>query len=102
MAVSGTGCLPSAPVTVALASKVTATTTSDASGGFKTSLKAPSTIKTGRYQVVARCGPTLSTLVDVNSSSHVLLYVIVVIALLVIVFLLGLLVERSRGRQPSV
>lgn len=97
-AVSGTGCTPNGGVTVDLASQVTTTVTAGASGEFRANLKAPASIKQGRYQVVARCGITLSTLVDVGSSSHVLVYVIVVVALLAIVFVLGLLAERSRGR----
>ncbi|HEU5003459.1 MAG TPA: hypothetical protein VFW71_11875 [Actinomycetota bacterium] len=98
VAVSGTGCTPGSAVSVTLASKVTSTATADATGQFRANLKAPSSIKDGRYQVVARCGPTLSTVIDVGSSSHALLYVIVVVVLLAIVFVLGLLAERSRGR----
>jgi hypothetical protein len=64
--VSGTGCTPDAPATVALPGSVTGTTTAGSDGAFQLSFHVPSSLRAGRYPVVAQCGATLSTLVDVQ------------------------------------
>jgi hypothetical protein len=64
--VSGTGCTPDAAATVALPGAVTGTTTAGSDGAFQLSFHVPSSLRAGRYPVVAQCGATLSTLVDVQ------------------------------------
>jgi len=64
--VSGSGCTPDAPATVALPGSVTGTTTAGSDGAFQLSFHVPSSLRAGRYPVVAQCGATLSTLVDVQ------------------------------------
>jgi hypothetical protein len=64
--VSGTGCTPDAAATVALPGSVTGTTTAGSDGAFQLSFHVPSSLRAGRYPVVAQCGATLSTLVDVQ------------------------------------
>jgi hypothetical protein len=66
--VSGTGCTPDASATVALPGSVTGTTTAGSDGAFQLSFHVPSSLRAGRYPVVAQCGATLSTLVDVQRS----------------------------------
>jgi hypothetical protein len=64
--VSGTGCTPGAQATVGLQGSVTGTTAAGPDGAFQVTLHLPPSLHAGRYPVVAACGATLSTLVDVQ------------------------------------
>jgi hypothetical protein len=66
--VSGSGCTPGAQATVALPGSVTGTASAGSDGAFRVRLHVPSSLHAGRYPVVAQCGATLSTLVDVQRS----------------------------------
>jgi len=82
--VSGTGCVPGAPATVALPGSVTGTTAAGPDGAFQIGLRVPSSLPAGRYPVVARCGVTLSSLVDVQRSRSIRTAVLLAIAAVVV------------------
>jgi hypothetical protein len=98
--VSGIGCLPNAPATVGLAGSVTTTASAGSDGTFQASLVLPSSLPVGRYTVVAQCGTTFSTLVDVVHSRRVSSILLMVLAAILI--LLGVAVGRvAWGRHRA-
>lgn len=98
--ISGTGCVPGAPATVALPGSVTGTTTAGPAGAFQVSLRMPSSLGAGRYPVVAQCGTTLSSFVDVQRPRSIRTAVLVAVAIVVILLAAAAVVWR-RPRQPS-
>jgi hypothetical protein len=97
---SGSGCVPGAPATVALPGSVTGTTTAGPDGAFQISLRVPSSLGAGRYPVVAQCGTTLSSLVDVQRSRSIRTPVLVGIAI-VAILLAALAVASRKPRKSS-
>src|SRR5205807_2462634 len=98
--VSGTGCVPGAPATVALPGSVTGTTTAGPAGAFQISLRVPSSLSAGRYPVVAQCGTTLTSFVDVQRPRSIRTAVLVAVAIVAIVLAAAAVVWR-KPRQPS-
>ena len=98
--VSGTGCVPGAPATVALPGLVTGTTTAGPDGAVQVSLRVPSSLRAGRYPVVAQCGTTLSTLVDVQRSRSIRTPILLAAAA-VAILLAAAAVAWRKGRKPS-
>jgi hypothetical protein len=98
--VSGTGCVPGAPATVALPGFVTGTTTVGPGGAFQIRLRVPSSLRAGRYPVVAQCGATLSSLVDVQRSRSIRTAVLVGLAI-VVILLAAAAVAWRKPRKPS-
>jgi hypothetical protein len=99
--VSGTGCAPGAAATVVLPGSVTGTTTAGPDGTFQIGLRVPSSLRAGRYPVVAQCGTTLSSLVDVQRSRSTRTAVLVGVAILAILLAAAAVAWRRR-RKPSV
>ncbi len=99
--VSGSGCTPGGPVTVDADARVTATATADGQGSFQARLTFPSSFGTGRYDLVARCGPELSTVVDVTSSSHTALDIVLIVIGLAVAFGIGLSINRLLALRKS-
>jgi hypothetical protein len=98
--VSGTGCVPGAAATVALPGSVTGTTTAGPAGAFQLSLRVPSSLGAGRYPVVAQCGTTLSSFVDVQRPRSIRTAVLVAVAIVAILLAVAAVVWRRR-RKPS-
>ncbi|MGH2719911.1 MAG: hypothetical protein ACRDJU_15230, partial [Actinomycetota bacterium] len=101
---SGSGCTPSSPVTVDAGAKVTATATADDLGEFHAQLKLPSSLGTGRYDLVAQCGAVLTGVVDIgnSSSNHVGLDIVLIVVGLLVAFGLGVSISRlMRLRKPA-
>ena len=98
--VSGTGCVPGAPATVALPGSVNGTTAAGPDGAFQISLRVPSSLSAGRYPVVAECGTTLSTLVDVQRSRSIRTPILLAAAA-VAILLAAAAVAWRKGRKPS-
>jgi hypothetical protein len=65
---TATGCDPDATVTVTVEGREVGRTVADASGRFSVALDVQD-LAVGRYEVVARCGPTLTTGFDVVLTS---------------------------------
>jgi hypothetical protein len=68
LTVDGTGCSASSPVRLTLGDSMVGTAVSDGAGAFSTPITVPD-IPLGQYQLVAVCGPTLSTLLDLAVAS---------------------------------
>jgi hypothetical protein len=98
--ISGTGCVPGAPATVALPGSVTGTTTAGPAGAFQISLRMPSSLSAGRYPVVAQCGTTLSSFVDVRRPRSIRTAVLVAVAIVAILLVAAAVVWRKL-RQHS-
>ena len=98
--VSGAGCSPAAPATVALPGSVTGTTTAGPDGAFQISLRVPSSLRAGRYPVVAQCGATLSSLVDVQRPRSIGT-IIVLAAAVVAILLAAAALSWRKWRKPS-
>jgi len=84
---------------VVIANAVTGTTTADRDGAFRIGLRLPSSLRAGRYQVVARCGLTLGTLLDVQAAHRRALQAAAIVLALVVAVGLGVAVgglARSR------
>lgn len=99
--VSGTGCAPSRMATVALSGSVTGTTTAGPDGAFQMSLPVPSSLRTGRYPVVAQCGATLSTLVDVQRPRSIRTAVVLALAAVAVLLAGAAVGWFTRGRRGS-
>ena len=69
LGVTAIGCNPNAPALVSVAGAVTTTASAGADGKLHTVLTLPSSLRSGRYQVVASCGANLSAAVDVAHRS---------------------------------
>lgn len=98
---SGSGCVPGAPATVALPGSVTGTTTAGPDGAFQISLRVPSSLGAGRYPVVAQCGATLSSLVDVQRSRSIRTPVLVGVAILAILLAAVALALRKPRKSSA-
>jgi hypothetical protein len=99
--VSGTGCVPGAPATVALPGFVTGTTTAGPDGAVEVSLRVPSSLRAGRYPVVAQCGTTLSSLVDVQRSRSIRTAALVALAIVAILLAAAALSRRKPRKPPA-
>lgn len=99
--VSGSGCMPGGPVTVDADARVTTTATADDQGRFQARLTFPSSFGAGRYDLVARCGPELSTVVDVTATSHTALDIVLIVIGLAVAFGIGLSINRLLALRRS-
>lgn len=70
LTVQGTGCQPSADVRVSIGAATVGTATADDHGGFQAPITVPD-LALGRYQVVAGCGATLISPIDVVVATSV-------------------------------
>jgi hypothetical protein len=62
--VDGTGCTPDAPVNVTVDGSPVSDTVADAEGSFHTTFSTGTT-PAGKHEVVAVCGPTLTSALDI-------------------------------------
>jgi hypothetical protein len=99
--ISGTGCVPGAPATVALPGSVTGTTTAGPAGAFQISLRVPPSLGAGRYPVVAQCGTTLSSFVDVQWPRSIRTAVLVAVAVVAILLAAAAVVVWRKPRHPA-
>jgi hypothetical protein len=99
--VSGTGCAPAAPAIVAMPGSVTGTTTAGPDGAFQVHLQVPSSLRAGRYPVVAQCGTTLSAFVDVQRPRSIGTAVVLAIAAVVILLAGAAVGWFTRGRRRA-
>jgi hypothetical protein len=99
--VSGTGCAPGAPATISLPGSVTGTTTAGPDGAVQVSLRVPSSLRAGRYPVVARCGVTLSSLVDVQRSRSIRTAALVALAIVAILVAAAAVARRKPRKPPA-
>jgi hypothetical protein len=101
--VSGTGCSNGAPVVLTVAGATAGSLTAQANGSFETDVRLPSSMKPGRYQIVAQCGPTFQTFVDIMrpAASHrtpILVGLgVLIVALAVVVGLSARRIAARRG-----
>ena len=99
--VSGTGCAPSVPATVVLPGSVTGTTTAGRDGTFQMSLPLPSSLRAGKYPVVAQCGATLSALVDVRRPRSIRTAAVLALAAVAVLLAGAAVGWFTRGRRGS-
>jgi len=97
---TGQGCDPGASVTLEISGEEVGQTTADSDGTFSTPIDVPD-VDPGRLEVEARCGPLLTTNLDIVLASSVTggqsILLVIVIAVLLLFGLLwyGLQTRRS-------
>ncbi|HLI57447.1 MAG TPA: hypothetical protein VKY26_10515 [Actinomycetota bacterium] len=80
---------------------MTTTATADDLGDFHAQLRLPSSFGAGRYDLVAHCGSLLSAVVNVTSSSHTVLDIVLIVLGLAVAFGLGLSINRLVALRRS-
>jgi len=98
--VAGAGCDAGAPVTLTLEGQLVGNTVADANGAFKTPVSVGNA-SVGRHVLTAKCGPTLTTTIDVVLASKVIQggAASIVIVLFLLVALGFVIAQFDTGRE---
>ncbi len=95
----GTGCDPGATVTLEIAGEEVGATTADDNGRFSTPIDVPD-VDPGRLEVLARCGPVLTTQLDVVLASSVSNNSTILVLAFFVIVLFALLWYGWQARRP--